>query len=173
MGINIAEQYYAQALENYPYCLGEAVEALNYALSYDSNHAGANCLMGKLQQEYFKNSNDALHYFEQALIGDTNNISAYESLISLHIDNRAYAQAKSIIKHVYTLIHADIAWLMLKEALIYELLGEFKIAKKVLIQSKQISVCNDQIEFVTKELERVESKLKFSKKPSKAKLKKE
>ena len=48
-------KYYFEALDFYPYNLPDCLEALNYALSYDSEDADALCLMGRIHSEVLKN----------------------------------------------------------------------------------------------------------------------
>jgi len=38
---NLADTYYLKALNLYPYDLDQVIEALNFAISYDKDHAGA------------------------------------------------------------------------------------------------------------------------------------
>ena len=54
MALTLADQYYIKALAGYGYDLEEVVENLNYALSYDHEHSGANYLMGKVYMEQFQ-----------------------------------------------------------------------------------------------------------------------
>ena len=70
MATLLADGYYLKAMENYPWELSEALENLNYTLSYDPEHAGANCLMGQLQMHYLKNYQAAEEYFEAARKND-------------------------------------------------------------------------------------------------------
>ncbi|NRA11714.1 MAG: hypothetical protein HRT57_07155 [Crocinitomicaceae bacterium] len=42
----LATQYYLKAKDNYPYDLPEAMESLEYAMSYNNEHAETHCLMG-------------------------------------------------------------------------------------------------------------------------------
>ncbi|NNG27070.1 MAG: hypothetical protein HKM87_06060, partial [Ignavibacteriaceae bacterium] len=48
MSITLADTFYLKALDLYPFELDQVIEALNYAISYDNDHAGAHCLLGKL-----------------------------------------------------------------------------------------------------------------------------
>lgn len=90
MAISLADQYYLKALDEYPYNLEDAIENLNYALSYDSEHSGANYLMGKMYMEQFQNFELAEEYFTDAMSSNPNNIKACESLGRLFITTRKY-----------------------------------------------------------------------------------
>jgi len=72
MGITQANFYFIKALDNYAYNFQEAIEALNFALSYDEEHAGAHCLMGRLCSEYLNTYDQAEVHFKRALFYDKN-----------------------------------------------------------------------------------------------------
>ena len=55
MNITQADKYFLKALDSFDYDEGEMVEALNYALSYDEEHAPSLCLAGRLHMEKMKN----------------------------------------------------------------------------------------------------------------------
>ena len=71
MGTTLADEYFLKAWSNYPFCAEDALEPLNYALSFDEEHAPSLCLMGRLQMEILKNFKTAKHYFECALLADS------------------------------------------------------------------------------------------------------
>ena len=48
---NLHNNYLYRALEAYPWELEKAIEALNYALSYDPENVQALCLMAKVMSE--------------------------------------------------------------------------------------------------------------------------
>ena len=67
---NLLDKYLFQALDAYPYNLEEAVESLNYALSYDDKNPIALCLMGQIYAENLRNYEEAKEYYQQALAAD-------------------------------------------------------------------------------------------------------
>ena len=78
MSLTIADQYYLKAVDFYPYDLAQTTEALNYALSYDSEHSQANCLMGRLHMEVLKNFETAEQYFEAAIVSNLQYVDTYK-----------------------------------------------------------------------------------------------
>lgn len=42
------DKYLFQAMDNYPYCLEETIESLDYALSYDDKNVTALCLYARI-----------------------------------------------------------------------------------------------------------------------------
>lgn len=174
MAINIADQYYIKALDSYPYDLSEAIESLNYALSYEPEHSGSHNLLGKMYWNEFQNIEKALYHYELALEADPCHISTYMEMIDLYSQNFKYDKALKIIRFACRLEGANMIILMHREAMIYELMGEHKIARKVLIQTKQLSTSNYDRNYLDEEMKRIKEKIKFLKspKPSKAKSKK-
>lgn len=62
--------YLFKAIQAYPWELEKAVEALNYALSYEPENAKALSLMGKVYAEQLGDYETAKEYFEKALVSD-------------------------------------------------------------------------------------------------------
>jgi len=81
--INLASGYYLKALDNFHFAADEALEQLNYALSYDEEHAPSHCLMGALYMQYLKDYTEAMHCFELALLYDVNYVDTYKWYINL------------------------------------------------------------------------------------------
>ncbi len=69
------DKYLFQALDNYPYCLEETIESLDYALSYDSKNPTALGLYGRIYSEQLQDYETAKSYFQEAI---ANNIYAIE-----------------------------------------------------------------------------------------------
>lgn len=163
MVISLSNKYFLEALKAYPYNLAETMESLAYALSYDSNHAGAHCLSGQINMEYLKQFETAEYHFEQALISDMNYVTTYEYYSLLLISTKDYVRALKIIKHAYGIKGINIAIMQYREALLYEHQGKLDIAKTLMKTAFKNSCNGDERNFIKKELDRIKSKLNASK----------
>ncbi len=161
MSITLADSYYLKALDNYPYDLENVIEALNYAIGYDDSHAGANCLLGKLNMYQLGNYSKAEVYFEKALAGDMNLTETYYSYSELLIQIGEYVKAKKLIKYSYKIKGINIARLKYNEALISEITGDLEKAKRYITFALSRSYNKEEREFLSDALERVNSKLKY------------
>lgn len=163
MVITLADQYYLKALDEYPYNLEDAVENLNYALSYDSEHSGANYLMGKLYMEQFQKFELAEEYFIAAMASDPSNINTCESFSWLLLRTRQFKKALTLLKYSYSVKGINIPKLKRLEALVYESLKEFDTAIALLRTAMEECYDSDYITFLEEEMKRVERKEHISK----------
>ena len=164
MDNSLSNKYYLQAYEAYPYYLTEALESLSYALSYESDHAGAHCLSGRLNMEQLKQFEKAEYHFEQALISDINYVATYEHYSMLLIILKEYKKAEKLIKHAYTIKGVNLAVMQHREGLLYESCENLVAAKKLMKLAYANSCNEDERSFFKKESDRVKSKLNASKK---------
>ncbi len=160
----LSNKCYLQALEAYPYDLTEALEALSYALSYESGHAGAHCLLGRLNMEQLMQYAKAEFHFEQALISDINYVSIYEHYSMLLILLREYEKAEKLIKHAYTIKGVNLAAIQYREGLLHEYQKNMVTAKRFMKLAYDNSCNEEERSFLKHELGRVKSKLNVSKK---------
>lgn len=156
---SVDNTYYIQALDNYEFSLAETVEALNYALSYDPNHAPSHCLMGRIYMDHLLELVSAREHFEKALENDMENASVYKWYSLLLIKLADYAQAEKLIKHSFEVEGIDKGVMLQRQALLAECKGEFKQAKALLKQAIKTSFFNDHIDFLKDELSRVKDKM--------------
>ncbi|MFT5777598.1 MAG: tetratricopeptide (TPR) repeat protein [Crocinitomicaceae bacterium] len=175
----LAVNYYLKALDNYPFDLKEALEALEYALSYDNEYADAHYLMGRLQMEYMLQMEEARYHFDCALVADVNNIPTYYAYLNWCILMEEYNRAKRLCEYAHTVKGINRTVLYYKEALIFEKQGDLSKAKKRLNRAIDKSISSCDVDYFKSERERVNAKLKSIKKkknkgktkPSKAKRK--
>lgn len=165
----LSNTYYLKALENYPYDLSEAMESLSYALSYDSDHAGAHCLMGRLNMEQLKRYDLAEYHFEQAMISDINYVATYEYYALLLITLKEFDRAEKLISHSYKIKGVNLSTMQHREGLLNEYCRNLKKAKSLMKEAYDNSCCEEERGFIKNELDRVKSKLKSSEKKAKAK----
>lgn len=167
MDLSIGDQYYLKAKDYYPYNLEFVVENLNYALSYDDEHAPANCLQGLIYMYHLKDYQKALASFTVALQGDLNYIDTYKhaSLLNIWLGN--YEQAQKLIQYGLRVRGMDATILLSHQAYIHEYKGEFKQAKTILKKVKTLSINPYMIHKIEADLKRIKTKSKAFKSKSK------
>jgi tetratricopeptide (TPR) repeat protein len=107
----LADQYYVKAVDSYPFDLEESIENLNYALSYDNDHVGANYLMGKLYMEQFQEYDRAEIHFQAALASDPYNKGVCLDYIALLIIMKEFGKAEKLIDFTLGFKDIDLAGL--------------------------------------------------------------
>lgn len=158
MTLNLANQYYLKASENFEFNLEEAIEHLNYALSYDQEHAGANYLMGRVHEEHFLNFREAEECYIKSLAADEESLLTCESYAGLLIRLQRHEEALKLLGYAMRLPGARTSVFRALEALVYEQRQEFEKAKQVLRQAKLESYSSENLQFLKEEMERIEEK---------------
>jgi tetratricopeptide (TPR) repeat protein len=166
MSISLADTYYLKALDLYPCELDKVIEALNYAISYDNEHAGAHCLLGILNMYQLGKYREAENHFEKALAGDINHTETYYFYAGLLIQIREYRKAKKLIRYAYKVKGISISRLKHYEGLIAEIKGNLPKAKEYMKSAYSSSYRKYEREFFKEELDRVSSKMKSLRKSS-------
>ena len=164
MALTLADTYYLKALDLYPYELDKVTEALNYAVGYDSEHAGAHCLLGMLNMYQLGRYKEAEIHFETALAGDLNYTETYYSYASLLIQTGEYERAKKLIGYAYNVKGINIPRMKHNEGLIAEITGNLSAAKEYIKLAYDLSYRKNEREFLKEELVRIKAKLKSVKK---------
>ncbi|MDH5381953.1 MAG: hypothetical protein OEW75_13930 [Cyclobacteriaceae bacterium] len=164
MTVTLADQYYLKALDEYPYALEVSIENLNYALSYNPEHIGANYLMGLVYFEQFEDYGKAEEYFLEALAHDPTQFKVCDKYAFMLIQLREYKKVEKLISHMETLRGKDIASLYHTKALLCEYQKDYITAKKLLNEAMDETYNSDYMNFLTSELERVEGKIKRNQK---------
>ncbi len=160
MYLSLADQYYLQALDHYPYCLTDAIAALGYALSYDENHPQAHCLMGRLMMESVKDYHLAAHHFEISLLYGPQYVDAYKYYSMLQIWLGRYDKAEAIIRRGLKVPGMETAALKYNRAILYETQGKTRRAVTQLIHVIQIATNPDAQVYLEGELKRMKRKVK-------------
>ena len=150
--------YLLKALDAYPYELQEAMEALEYALSYEPENAEALFLMGRFYSEQLQDFETAKYYYDAALAQNLAMPRVYVYYAQLLINNEDYPQAKRLLEFAKTQKGVDRAYLCYLEGLIMEYEAEFKQAKKAYKLAKKLSVSNNFRSQVDNEIARVKDK---------------
>lgn len=157
---NLATNYYIKAKDSYPFELNEAIEALEYALSYDEEHAGAHCLMGRYYSEHEYNYKEAFYHFERALFYDLEHVETYLYYTLALIEYGEYDKAKKVISYGKKIPGVNLANMIYRRALIHERKGKLYKAKEKLKKAMNVSCSNYNIDFYNDELNRVKEKIR-------------
>lgn len=172
MDITQADQYYLKAKMSFPWEMENALESLNYALSYDDEHAPANCLLGQVFMFYLKDYTKAEQCFVHALQSNLSYPDTYKYFALLKIWNADIKGALKLIDYAMKLKAMDKSFLLTIKALGYECRGQFKLAKSILKQAKSMSIQCEVIQWIDSQEKRVKEKEGMRKKELKSKTKK-
>jgi tetratricopeptide (TPR) repeat protein len=165
--LSLADQYYLQALDHYPYCLTDAIAALGYALSYDENHPQAHCLMGRLMMEKVKDYHVAAHHFEISLLYGPEFVDTYKYYSMLQIWLGKYDKAEAIIRRGLKVPGMETAALKYNRAILYETQGNIARAMNEIRNVIQIVTNPDAQTHLEGELQRMKRKEKMHRKTEK------
>ncbi|NJM79148.1 MAG: hypothetical protein HC854_04970 [Flavobacterium sp.] len=157
------DKYLFQAMDNYPYCLEETIQSLDYALSYDDKNTTALCLYARIQAEQLFNYEEAKNYFEQALGININAIEVYPYYIQTLLANEDFEEAEKLIDFALTVKGINKAEILIKKIQLHEIKRELKEAKKLLKELK-LTVVNNEFNYYLEEAKtRIKEKLELLK----------
>jgi tetratricopeptide (TPR) repeat protein len=91
------DKYLFQAMDNYPYCLEETLESLEYSLSYNDKNTMTFFLYGRILSEQLQDYEEAKLYFQEAITININALEIYPFYIHTLILNEDYAEATQLI----------------------------------------------------------------------------
>lgn len=151
-------KYILQALDAYPYNLENAVEALEYALSYNSDDLIALGLMGQLYAEILHDYSTSKNYYERALAVDIYSIKTYYGYIDVLLKNEDYAIADTIIEFALKIKGICKATIYLKKAMLHEYQLQYKMANKAIKNAKLYAFNESMIAEIDKHAERIKQK---------------
>ncbi len=161
MGLPLSDQYYLKAVDQYHYDMESAVEALQYALSYDEEHAASHCMMGKIYTYKLKQYKSACHHYEQSLLYDPSYVDAYYFYPCLLVDLGRYQKAQRLMQRAMYVDGINHTNIVLISAYRYERTGLLQVAKASLIYAKQVAVCDQQLDHIDLSVKRLNKKMKF------------
>ncbi|WP_292009617.1 hypothetical protein [Chryseobacterium sp.] len=156
-------KYYFEALDNYPYCLPECLEALNYALSYDPEDADSLCLMGRIYSETLNDYEKGKLYFEEAMQCDITNLNTPQYYIKCLLDNEDLEEAEKLIKFSLKLKGIDKSKILYYKSLLFEIRLEYKKALEFLKEAKSFSYNNSMTDFLENRKKFLKDKMKEGK----------
>ncbi|WP_299548166.1 hypothetical protein [Seonamhaeicola sp.] len=158
MDINLHNSYLFQALDAYPYSLEETLEALNYALSYNSKDPQALCLMGRIYAEQLKDFETAKHYYAEAVAQAIDMPVTYPFYVHALVMNDDYNEAERLISFALTVRGVDKGQLKLLQGILFEKQGMFKRAITSFTEAKSIATSDAFITHVDGAISRVQKK---------------
>ncbi|AWH84350.1 hypothetical protein HYN59_04115 [Flavobacterium album] len=175
MGINTYEVMYIQARDNYPYNVEECIEKLQYVIAADSEHTGAQFLMGKIYEEQLEDYKQAEFYYRMTLYLDNEYLPAYYQYASMLINRNRIDEALKIIDLGKKVPGADRARLAYLSGVLYEKYEMYSTAIDYYTDAKRSAMNTYFMEAMDGHIKRVKDKKNLEKKSKKkeAKSKKE
>lgn len=155
-----ADKYYLKAKDCYPYEIEEALEALEYGLSYDETHAGLLALKGKICHRDLRQFTIARECFELALYHDSQFVDTYYNYIRLLCELEEAKMAEKLVARALTVKGIDKAKIWHLEALVYEKQNMYTLALASLNNALEYSQDKDFYSFLQDEKKRVKKKSK-------------
>jgi tetratricopeptide (TPR) repeat protein len=168
------DKYLFQAMDNYPYCLQETLESLEFSLSYNDKNTMALCLYGRILSEQLQDYEEAKLYFQEAITININALEIYPFYIHTLILNEDYAEATKLINFSLTIKGINKVVILIKKAMLQEIQCNYKEALETFKEIKKIVINDyfkDNIEDSEKRIKSKMEKLKKDK-PKKDKSKK-
>lgn len=147
------------ALDNYPYNMEECIEALNYALSSESQNALALCLMGRIYAEQFKQYEEAKSYFQEAMAADMKMLDIYPYYICTLIENEDYEEAERLLEFANTLKGIPKGTILWYKIYLAEKKGDYKAALSFI----EDAICEGYNSGFIINLEEIEKRIKRKK----------
>lgn len=166
MYLSLADQYYIKALDVYPYNLEYVMEHLQYALSYEEDHAQAVCLLGQIYMYQIKDYAYAIECLTRALHFDPNYPDTYKHLSQLHAWMGQYEQSEALIRQGMQVSGMDQFSLLRILALSHEYRGMLKQAKKIFRKAGIMAMTTENIDEKASDIKRVKCKIKASERKS-------
>ncbi|MDF1694890.1 MAG: hypothetical protein P1U56_03625 [Saprospiraceae bacterium] len=157
--LNIADNYFLKANDNYDYNMEELIENIGYALSYDEEHAPTWCLQGRLMMYELKKYKAAIRCFEKAIFFDPTYIESYKFYSLLLIWIGDFEKAQIIINKGKRVKGMPISITLQRLAMIQEYKGNIGKAIRIMSQAKLLSLSQNDYDFFTNEVIRLNRKV--------------
>ena len=161
MGTYTQNIYLFKALEAYPYEIAKAMEALQYALSYEPDNVTALALMARIQIEQLGDYEAAKEYYQRALASRLDVPEVYPDFIRLLVNYEDFDEAQKLIDFAKTVKGIDQAGMELAQAMLYEATGRFQEAEDALKEAKQLALNGEFIHYVDEVISRVSKKRQY------------
>lgn len=151
--------YLMTALEHYPYNLTEAIEALNYAMSFDQKDPIALGLLGLIHAEQFKDYDKAIECYQEALIEDLGCKIIYPRLVYALILNEDFEKAENTLEFALKVKGIDQGELLFLKSEMYERMGKYRKSLKILKLAKIQAFDSCNLDAISEAMERVKLKI--------------
>lgn len=159
--------YLMKAIDAYPYSLEEALESLNYALSYEPNNARALSLMGKIQMEHIQDYRTAGEYFRRAMENDIDLPILYPDYVQNLLYAEEYEHAAELLHFAFRIKATDKARLFELQGQLLERQRKFREALESYRMAFELSVTSDSCDHMEDHIRRLKKKLPKKRKPRK------
>ena len=153
-------KYYFEALDCYPYNLPDCLEALNYALSYDSEDSDALCLMGRIHSEVLRDYETAKEYYAEAMMYDVANINTPQYYILCLINNEDFVEAEKLINYALKIKGIDKSNLWFYRSILSEKRGSYSNALQFLREAEKYCFNSCSWDFVNERKKLIKAKMK-------------
>jgi len=157
-----ADKYFLKAKDSYPYEIDDALEALEYGLSYDDNHAGLLTLRGQIQYKDLCQYDLAAESFGLAIYHAPDYNEAYYHYIDLLTDTGDIIAAEQLIARALNVKGINKARIWHREALLYERQEMFTIALASLKNARLWTNDKDYSDRYAEEHKRIKKKMKMA-----------
>lgn len=134
-------KFLATAIDSYPHNLQFAIEALDYALSYDENCTMTLCLYGRLMSEQLSRFEEAKSYFERALANDLHAVEIYPHFIKVLARNEDFGQAVKLADFAATVKGVNKFDLAEAKIELFEKMQSFDEAQAAIKEAKLWHTC--------------------------------
>lgn len=156
-------------MEEFDYNIESAVEALNYALTYDENNTMALTLMGRLYAEKLFEYDTAIDFYKRVLAERINAFEVYNVYIEALLNNEDYKEAAEFISFAFTVKGVNKAMLYLNKGVLNERLLNYKEAMTMVKEAVKYNYDADFTYAIEEVKKRIKGKmLKKKKKGSKS-----
>ncbi|SFI41473.1 hypothetical protein [Halpernia frigidisoli] len=155
----IKNKYYFTALDNFPYNMEECIEALQYALSYDSCDVDALCLMGRVYSELLTDYETAKLYFQEAINCDVTNLNTPKFYIKCLLDNEDFAEAEKLINYSLNIKGIDKTRILLHKSLFFEIQLDYENALIPLKEAIHFSYDKEMLDYLKQRQKFIKSKM--------------
>ncbi|RYD55757.1 MAG: hypothetical protein EOP56_14430 [Sphingobacteriales bacterium] len=158
--MNAADKYFLKAKDNYPHDLDKALEALEYGLSCDNEHAGLLTLQGTIYHNDLKQFDAAEECFELALFYNKNYVDTWYSYITFAIEMNDLTKADKLIQSAMKVRGTEIARIYYRAALLADRKGAYAEAVDTIQKARLNCCCKECYDFLKDETDRLQMKLK-------------
>lgn len=157
--MNAAETYLIKALDNYPWDIKEATEAIQYGLAYNAEHPALLCLMGRLCSEHLHQYKNAVSYFEEALVADLDYPETYYHYLNLLIKLEQLDEAEKLAEQAFRVPGIDKYTIYINKSGICEQREQYTEALDMITLARRHCYNKEAGDFLEEEVSRINKKI--------------
>lgn len=156
--------YLLKAMDYYPCNMEEAIQSIQYALSYNDQNPHTLLLAGRMYAEIFQDQGEAIKYYEDALAADMDAVKVYPYLIDAYLETGEFEKAERLIDFAMKIKAVEKSIIVSKKIKWLEMQGEFAKASKLLDLLRLELYDNDWKSWLEETEARLKSKKEITKK---------